>query len=178
MRHLIRRAVAGALEADPLLAKIGVRRTEHVGPIRNVRSPRLDQPLEEFETSAAIAKTAVLACDVDAHTCFVHELATQHVEQVSKMLFRSLDKVTQATGQMVSAGGARISWDLLLDALEKMEVGVTADGKLSKVTFVGHPDQLAKLPPPTEAQLQRLNDIQKRKIEAHAASKRTRRLPR
>lgn len=178
-QHVVQRALDGFVASHDLLGKIARHPTRHVGPIRNVRTPQvLDQPREALEAAALIQKADLRACSVDAHTSFVAELATQHVSAMAKMFFRTVDKVTEAAGTTHDAAGQPLTWDAILDMLERMPVSFDRDGTPKPPVFVAHPDTLEKLAPITDAQRARQTEILRKKGEEHAAAKRTRRLPR
>ncbi len=178
-RTVVQRALDGFVASHDLLGKIARHPTQHVGPIRNVRTPQvLDQPREALEAAALIQKADLRECSVDAHTSFVAELATKHVSAMAKMFFRTVDKVTEAAGTTHDAAGQPLTWDAILDMLELMPVSFERDGTPKPPVFVAHPDTLAKLAPITDAQRARQTEILRKKGEEHAAAKRTRRLPR
>ena len=71
----------------------------------------------------------------------VEELSSQQ----SKLILERLNNVTAKTGNTVDAGGRKINPDLLLKALEKIEMRFTEDGQPVLPTLVVHPDQYKRL---------------------------------
>jgi hypothetical protein len=116
--------------------------------------------------------------NIDAHTMFVHELAELQTSAMAKLLYRTVGAVSEAAGTSMSANGRTPSWDHVLDLLEQTEANFDEDGNAEPGIISGHPDLFAKLPPITSAQEQRFEEIMHQKEAEHAASKRTRRLPR
>ncbi len=81
--------------------------------------------------------------------------------------------------QTVSADGQPLSHDILLDAIEGVEISFEDDGTARMPTLVMHPnmaEKLAALPPATPEQERRFQDIMQRKQEAFFAGRRSRRL--
>lgn len=178
-QSVVNRALEGFVASHDLLGKIARHPTQHVGPIRNVRAPRvLDQPLQPTEATALIEKSDLRECNVDAHTSFVGELARSHVRAMAKMFFQSVDRVSDAAGTTHNANGRPLSWEFVLDMLEQMPISFEPDGTPKLPVFVAHPDTLAKLAPMTDEQRARQQAIVEKKVQEHAATKRTRRLPR
>lgn len=104
--------------------------------------------------------------------------AEQQEAAVSKHLFASMSEITDLTGNKVDAGGKPISWDLIIDALEKMEIPFDEDGKMS-LSIVMNPRDAARLEqigPPTPAQQARHDAVLERKRAEWLAKKRQRRL--
>lgn len=175
---VVRRAVEGFVDASELLGRMARQPTQHVGPIRNVRSPQvLDQPFKAIESTAVIQRAALRECDVEAHTSFVAELASEYLRAMKSLFFRSADEISDAAGTTRDAGGP-LTWDLILDMLEQMPVSFDRWGQPTLPVFIAHPETLDKLPAITEQQRARQSEILRRKGEEHAATKRSRRLPR
>ncbi len=101
-------------------------------------------------------------------------------EQLSGGLDRSmlgfLEKVTDATGNVVDAGGKKFSFELYMEMLEKVELGLTEDGELSIPTLVIHPNQAAKVEPLTPEQQERPQNFKEEKLEELLARRRSSRL--
>jgi hypothetical protein len=179
MNDVAGRVLAGFVGAHPVLGRIERQRTPHAGPTRNVRVPQvLDQSPERLEAVAHIKKADVRECNVDAHSAFLAELADQHVSAAARMLYRAADAVTTATGMTQDAGGQPLTWDVILDMVERMPITFNSDGSPNLPEVVAHPDTISKLAPITSAQLARQDEILRKKKEEYVAAKRTRRLPR
>jgi hypothetical protein len=178
-QSLVGVAAEAMLASHPLLGQIARRKTPHAGPIRNVRIPtQLDQPPGKVESVATIGRDDLRLANIEAHSNFLAELALEHVKGMAKFFFATIDEVTEAAGTSHSSGGQPLSWDLFLDMVERMQISFDAEGKADLPTLIGHPDTIASLQPMTPEQEARLEEILRKKQEEHAATKRSRRLPR
>lgn len=105
--------------------------------------------------------------------------AESMAEQLVGFLVDGLNKVTEATGNSVNAGGKRLDHDVMYEVLEKMEFSLDKNDELVMPTLIMHPDQAEKLrdlPPPTEAQRRKMEELKVRKKEEALARRRSRRL--
>lgn len=105
----------------------------------------------------------------------IDDVARQIGRGTVKGLLGTLDTVTSATGNVVDAKG-KVTFDAMLEAMEVMEWGLTDDDQLSMPTVVLHPDQLAKMEPPSPEQQKQLEELQDRKLSELLSRRRRRRL--
>jgi hypothetical protein len=101
--------------------------------------------------------------------------AEQYRESLLKMLFGTLNTVTDATGNVVSGEG-KSTFDAVYEALDRREWSLTDDDELAMPQIYMHPDAFAKVPPPTQEQLEKLEELQQRKLNELLARRRRRRL--
>jgi hypothetical protein len=93
-------------------------------------------------------------------------------------MVQTLDKVTEATGNVVKGSG-EIDFDAIYAALEGLEWSIDDAGELVKPTMVMHPETAKKvmqLPELTEEQKEKLAALEARKREEARARRRTRRI--
>lgn len=90
-----------------------------------------------------------------------------------------MNKVTEGTGNVVDAGGQKVSFELIYEMLEKVEFSVDENDELVMPSLLMHPTQaekLQELEPPTPDQERRLAELKQRKREEALARRRRRRL--
>ena len=85
------------------------------------------------------------------------EAAEGYAEQLSKMLYGSLDKITTATGNKLDAGGRPLTFEMLYEMLDKIEWTLDENDELFTPSLAG-PDT-AKLPQPTPEQVKMLEEL-------------------
>lgn len=62
-----------------------------------------------------------------------------------QMLFEMLNETTEKTGNKVDGAGRTLSFDLILEALEKVEIAFDHEGNPDMPTMMVHPDMRARL---------------------------------
>jgi hypothetical protein len=89
-----------------------------------------------------------------------------------------VSEVTDATGNSISAAGQSLSHDLILDAIERVEIDFDDEGNPRMPSLMAHPQTLVPLAriQPTDEQERRYEQIMTAKKAAHDAKKRHRRL--
>jgi hypothetical protein len=98
-------------------------------------------------------------------------------EKLLGMFFKTMDAVTESTGNIVDAGGEKFSFELLVETLEKIEWSLDDEGELVMPSIIMHPDQMKNLPAEaTPAQKAELDELKRRKKEELLAQRRSRRL--
>lgn len=165
---------------DPILADIPVRPTTHAGPIRNVAtSTELDEPLQQFKYTIQIPHDAIRTTNIDVFISQLYLMGEQKRDQLGKALIRTLVATTKAEGNVINANGKPLSWELVLELLDAIELHFSDDGALlSKPTVLMNPNdgaKLEKIPKPDDLQEQ-IDGIIDGKREKHFAEKRSRRL--
>lgn len=132
-----------------------------------------------FEAIYAIHVEHIRETDVDAFVTAICGVAEKYEEVMGATFARTIIDVTQAVGNSVDAEGRPFTWDLLLDAFERMEIMFDEDGK-HRLQIMIDPKtwRLPQAIERTPEQEQRFRKIMRRKKEAWDAQQRTRRLPR
>jgi len=98
-----------------------------------------------------------------------------YAKQLVGYMFETMSSVTQATGNVVDAGGA-FSFEHLYEMLELIEFSVDENDELVMPSLVMHPDDVNKFPIITAEQREKLNQLKARKLEEALARRRRRRL--
>lgn len=163
---------------DQLLGSVPWTTTEHDGPIRNVTEPVLDQAMRHIEGHAALSLDAVRHTRVDHFTAFLAEIAETYTQELGRDMIRNIGEITSAIGNVFNATDTPLTFDTFLDMLDRMPMDFDEDGNAQMPTVI-IPPQLTKVIKSwqlTPAQLQRRDEIIRRKRAEFDAAKRTRRL--
>jgi hypothetical protein len=174
-------AIEALAEArSPLLSQIRKETTETM-PVSRFTSADGEE-LEILPTAVQVQFSvdipAVVSGDLGTLLAAFDAAADEQAKAFSTALFSGMDQLTEHTGNRVDAGGKPISWDLITDTLETMDIGFDENGKMD-LTLVMHPDtvtKLEKLGPPTPEQQARYDAVLETKRQEWQARKRERRL--
>jgi len=166
---------------SPLLAQMQF--TEISGTIGSrVRTREgMDVVLEPGKTSAEVSNdlTAIRAGDYEQLYVELDQAADAMAEGLVGFFVETMDKVTEGTGNVVDAGGQKLSFELIYETLDRIELSIDEDGELVMPSLVMHPDQAEKLQelgPLTPEQEAMLAELKERKREEALARRRRRRL--
>lgn len=181
MGQLLARATNCFMEGEfPLLGEI---ERETVASFSEKPSQRVGKGfssgLKKSTAEAVLGFSDILETNVEAWSALAYEVGLQLGGQMMNVLVSTLEQVTKETGNVVSAGGGKLSHDLLLDTLERLEFRVDDEGSPQGLVLLGGPgfsEHVAKLPPMTTEQETRFRRILQQKYEAQNAKKRTRTL--
>lgn len=116
--------------------------------------------------------------NLDALYGVMESMADGMLSSVMPQIFARIGQICDATGNSIDAGGQEISHDLLLDLLEKTEYVFDENGG-HNTKFVVHPSMMEKirnLPPATQEQDRRFEEIMERKRKEFYASRPSRQL--
>jgi hypothetical protein len=167
-----------ARESDPVLNQIKV--VPMKGTVSSVVETRddiaLDLPAEPVGFELGIKAEDVRDGNFEALQVKLVKAADGYAEQLSKMLYGSLDKITTATGNTVDAEGRPFTFEMLYEMLDKMEWRLDDNDELSIPSIVMHPDMVPKIPQQTPDQMKMLEELKTRKLEELLARRRRRRL--
>lgn len=139
---------------------------------------QLDLPSESVGFGITMDVQAVRAGDFDSFHAGLDSAADELGKGLVGMFVKTMDQVTESTGNVVKAEG-EITFEVIYEALDKMEWSLTPDGDLSMPSLVVHPDmaaKLEKLPAPTAQQESALEALKRRKHRELLAGRRSRRL--
>lgn len=167
-------------------AIFGMIRKERVDSLpRNRVALASDEVVETaplvMESTFALSRDATIAGDLDDLYAALDAAAEGGLSSLMPQFFANLGEICDASGQAIDAGGRPFDYDLLLEALEGIEISFDADGNPKMPTLVMHPetaDRLAALPPPSPEQEARLAAMMQRKKEDFDARRRSRQLSR
>jgi len=169
------RGRSGLLSAIP---QAPPRRSGASSRIRDRQGLDVDMPVQSVEFGMSVDVEAVRSGDPAAFALAIDRASDDLAEQLVALVIKTMETVTTATGNVTSTSG-KFDFEALYSALEQLEWSLTDDGELSLPSIVVHPDDaeaLAKLPPPTGEQQQRMDALKARKLEELLARRRTRRL--
>ncbi len=170
-----------ARSRDPVLAEMTFEAVPSTVGSRVQSREGLNVELEPSKVGFEISLSddAVRNFDVEAFVSQADRAADEYANGLMKMWIGSIDKVTEATGNVVDAGG-QLTFDTVYELLDKMEwPDVDADDRQVLPSIVAHPDtaeRIASLPEPTPEQQARLDALKQRKHEESLARRRRRRL--
>lgn len=141
----------------------------------------MDVVLEPAETSTEITNDlrAVRAGDYERLYSELDSASEQMAKGLVGVLVRTIDAVTEGTGNQIDAGGDPLGFDVIYAALEKIEFSLDPDDELVMPSIVVHPETAKKiesLPPPTPEQEAKMASLLDRKREEARARRRRRRL--
>ncbi len=162
---------------SPLLAKIPSEAA--AGSASSVVDRRGSPPLEllgeeirfGWETKYSDVRSGTFV----SLTLGIDAAGNQLAEQMEKMLFRNLEKVTESTGNVIDVGG-KLKFEHVYEMFDKREWSLDDNDELEMPDLVVNPADIDKLPKLTPREQQQLNDLKTRKREELLARRRSRRL--
>jgi len=119
----------------------------------------------------------IIAGDMDSVYQAIDSAAEQNVDQTMPYFFSQMSDISEAVGTTVDAGGIPMSWDLVNELLERIEIPFDHDGNPSIPALVLSPETAARIPTITPDQQRVRDEIIERKRQDFLARRRTRRLP-
>jgi hypothetical protein len=167
-----------ARASDPVLRQIKVVPMKStVSSVVETRGDMaLDLPAEPVGFELGVKAEDVRDGNFEALQVKLIEAADGYAEQLAKMLYGNLGKITTATGNTLDAGGRPLTFEMLYEMLDKIEWTLDENDELSTPSLVMHPDTASKLPQPTPEQVKMLEELKARKLEELLAKRRRRRL--
>jgi hypothetical protein len=167
-----------ARASDPVLSQIKV--VPMKGTVSSVVETRddmaLDLPAEPVGFELGVKAEDVRDGNFESLQVKLVEAAEGYAEQLSKMLYGSLGKITTATGNTLDAGGRPFTFEMLYEMLDKIEWTLDENDELSTPSLVMHPDMASKFSQPTPEQVKMIEELKARKLEELLAKRRRRRL--
>jgi hypothetical protein len=179
MAEFAQSVVNGLADIHPVVGQLRRQPTAHAGPTRNVAGPEpLDHSMFRLEQQVAIPDDVIRQSLLDDYGSSLIDIGAQFCEQLTERFVQQMSEVTDAAGNAISAEGRPLSYDLILDALEQVEIDFDEDGNPRMPSVMISPQALALLAriPSTDEQRRRYEEIMTRKKAAHDAQKRHRRL--
>lgn len=122
----------------------------------------------------------IAAGRVEALVATIDEAAEHHHNEMTKWVLENLERLTEATGNVVDASG-RPMFDAIYEMFETIELSFEDDGSISKgFMWVMHPDMAEKMKrfeaEMTTEQRKKLEELIDRKREEFFARRRRRKL--
>ncbi len=166
---------------SPLLAQMRFIETPGTVGSRVRDRQGMDIVLDPGKTFTEVTSDlkAVRASDYERLYEAMYESADSMAEQLVGHFVESMGKVTEGTGNVIDAGGRPFGFDVLYETLDKLEFSVDENDELVMPSLVMHPTQAEKLrdlPPLTDEQQRKLDELKERKRKETLARRRRRRL--
>lgn len=167
-------------DAHPLLRRIKRRSTSPIGPVQyaDLGEPLTHEPIP-IRACFRLEDEAFLRTDIEAIITGIAEAAYGTVGPFMKAFYERFSEICEGAGTAFDAKGKPIGWEVVLDCLERMDIGFDEnDDPMIPSYWAGPPKLINALlsQPFTEAHQQRLDSILDRKRVEHDARKRHRRL--
>lgn len=179
--RLMTEVIRGIISLDPLFSGIETITTIHRGPIRNVpgQTP-LDQKMFPVSGDSVIPWDSIRDGNIQDYVRFLIEIAESQRKSLARQFFKNMSEITDITGMTIDAKGQPLTFDMILDLIEKTEFGFDESGNPQYPTLVIPPvlfERLRQLTPTPEQEKRRERIIEEKRAKFNA-SKRTRRLSR
>jgi hypothetical protein len=177
--EFVESVLTGTIEEDPLLSEIPT--WKHAYPRDKIGvddSSSLHHAAFHVEQAVAFDLNAIRDGDIAHFTLTLRQAAEGYRDQVAAQVVTKMREMTEAGGQSIDAAGRPLSYDMLLDALEKYEFTFAEDGTPIMPQMVMNPataELLSRLEL-TAAHVERLENMLRQKKAEHDAHKRERRL--
>ncbi|MDD5007835.1 MAG: hypothetical protein PHC68_05445 [Syntrophorhabdaceae bacterium] len=153
------------MSEDSLLKDIHTRKTLHGGGTRYARADKeLIRPLKIMSATAEVRLEDVKNYRIEEFAVVINKIATEFIIEVHKMMFESVGKITEFTGNVVNAAGKPFSVDMFLDMMEKIEITFNDAGEAIMPSIVAGPELVEKIKKTKFSKEQR--DRQKKIMEA------------
>lgn len=144
LEEIIIPAFSEARRNDPLLGRIHST-TQFEGKetsYQTVDGNIEKQPYEKFKGEWQITPEEVIEQPFDYFINKFKKMGEDATSQMAQYTFKQINKVIDKTGNVVDAGGKKISPDLILESLEKVLIDFDEDtGNAKFPTVYIHPDQ-------------------------------------
>lgn len=177
--QVIHEVINGFMNVDPLFAGVEKNFTNHQGPVRNVRGETpLDQNMDTIHGESSLSWDSIRNSNLDDYVIFLFKLSESQRKGLARFFFKNITEITDATGNTINAMGKPLTYDMILDLFEKIEIGFDDTGKPLFPTLVMPPQMIEGLKKikPTPKQIQREKQIIEEKRAIFNAKKHTRRL--
>jgi hypothetical protein len=172
-------AVRGiAIAGSPLLSQIGseTQSTTAASTVRDRAGMEVDMPERAVGFGFTISLEEIREANYDMFAAHLYKAGQDLADEMEKMVVDGIGTITQATGNVIDAGG-ELTFEKLYQLMDSMEWGLTDEGELSMPSFILNPSLLEKLKtletPETQAAME---DLRARKYEEALARRRRRRL--
>src|SRR5664279_1546132 len=135
----------------PILADIKSERAQGDGStVVDARGEeQLDLPSESIRFDVGWDREDLLAGKFEALLLQFDSAGEEIGGQMVGQLVKTLSAVTESTGNLIDAGGEKLSFDLILESLEQIEWSLDEDNELVMPSVLMHPNQMKNLPEET-----------------------------
>ncbi|MHB8960533.1 MAG: hypothetical protein ACYDAN_12990 [Candidatus Limnocylindrales bacterium] len=172
-----------AISRSPLLQLISHEPVQTMMPSRVSLGDGsvVDTPTFAIAMEFEYGTTAALEGDQAGLIESIDRAADAAAQTMVEAIMGQLSSVLDAAGQTIDADGRQLTNELFLDMLEQIDWQFDDEGNWLRPSLVAAPDlakRFAEMPPPTDAEVERMNSMHARKREEALARRRTRKLPR
>ena len=164
---------------DHLLGETPSFRNIHAGGFRyENENKELVTPIKQISFSIAIPVDVVINYDIEKFAVSINDFTQERINKMHRMMFDTIDKVTNLTGNIVNAEGKPFNADMFLEMLEKVEIQFDRQGEPIMPSLILNPKLLEKIKDTklTKEQEERKNKILEAKKQDYYAKKRYRKL--
>lgn len=180
MHRFVWEVVDGVVALDPMLAELLGNTTDHGGPTRNISGENpIDDEMFAIEHQLVFHTDVIRYSKIDEFIVELYEMGEKVQNQPGMQLTKSIIQSTEATGNVLNSGGRPLSWDLILELIDAVELEFDDSGMMiGKPTVMLNPADAKRLyeqPVPSDFE-SRLQEILERKRGQSLDSKRSRRL--
>jgi hypothetical protein len=147
IEHLLQEGLMQRMLKDPLVGMIP-RTPLYEGSALRTHSPEGYEdtvPLQEHGFETVIPHDELVEKGPDAYFARLDEVAQQMLDAQKKMLIAKLEEVTAQTGNVFDARGKPFSPEMLLDAMEKIDVEFDDTGEPQKQSILMNPVMYASV---------------------------------
>jgi hypothetical protein len=184
-----------------LSAKLGLYLQErfriHLGPVSGIRRVRVFEgtrqgivrasgredwtEFEEFSAQLTLSTGEISSLTLDSVLVKLDALAEEMAHKTARSMYRTIAGAVEEVGNVVSAGGQRLSAQHILDALAKLQIDFLRDGTPQMPEIHIHPDlaealdlaiEEANRNPQLKRQFQAIMDEKREAWRAREASRR------
>lgn len=164
---------------DPLLGQIGIQPDYHGGGVHyESEGKHLVTSLSEIKIEAKRSIADIINYDIEKFSENIYSLANQRLKHMYKIFAKTMEKITNLTGNITDAQGKPFSFDMILDSLEKVDIDFDDEGNARLPQILVGPDLGEKMKnlKMTESQEKRFAEIIEKKKKEFYDQKYYRRL--
>ena len=138
--------IRGRLQKDPLISMIHIHHM-HEGSAVHVQSPSFEDnvEMEQVGFEGEVAHEDLIREGPSIYIRQALAAAEKFIEAHHQMLFEKVNQVTEQTGNVTDARGKSFSPEMLLEALERIELDFDDAGNAKMPTMVMHPKLLESI---------------------------------
>lgn len=165
---------------DPLLSKISAGYAEHIPTVQNTMPSGevVENKPFKISTSLTMRFDDVISGRTEAVVEAINDAAENCLKTLMPQIFEQLSRLSAAAGTSMDAKGQPITWALIFQVFERMEIDFDKDGKPTIEMMVGPEmyQQILNVPPRTHEENQAWNALLERKRAEFNARQRRRKL--
>lgn len=143
---ILRKYLRYLVSLDPILNQIGSVRTLHAGGFRYEENGKeATTPLNRVALTIEISHATIVNFNLEQFAHSIYEFTEQHVAEMHRMMYKTLDTVTELTGNVFSANGNPPNADMILDILEQLPIRFDDRDEPVLPQIIAGPDLIQKL---------------------------------